>query len=1255
MAAPLDVDVSSFAAAFNPPPPHHHREPQLTLHDYHKLQQSPLSASPDFDTRRVRRKPSVANLAVTPAQAGSPWPSISTSPHFIHSFAPHPLLLSSLPPPPATPRPRPNTASPSLSSTVTTLQSTPTHTPVHRGGSSFEQRRVNERIELTEPIRTKRKFDSLKQAKRLPRRAHGGGSGDNQQSIERDGAIWEVYAAVFEPSAVYQDFASDQPDLSEQSSEQSLLQPAPLFAHQSVPPNATTRTVRFRETEPIADEQDHEVEAAAAAGRADFSTPSARSREEKDTAATSSYSLSKFQFPVAPGQNNWSGTLGHLTEPNSPSSPAVLHYHGTSFDVVNPHASLLLEGHSFETPAEIDGLLDEYFDEKSEDDNMSYNALTGEASQNSLRMGSDSSRHARVLYGDPDSARRHILRVQEDLQSPPKAVVNDSPLAHKNKEFEAPKNGTFAALPAQRVKVKPSTNPFSDSQSISRADPFGNTNDDPPIKHEGPVYQDCRPVVNAPAVDNEESHLSPSTSTKLNSEPLLHQRYTHCSDPFDLTISENGSRPNLMTIEEVLKKDHDAENTPNVVTGADPVSSPFHDDGAVSQATHADQESDPTIKDIIGSYDYTRVPSSPENDGSAQNSPSIEHSRAIVTKGKGKQPMYMLYAQAQNVDLEEVKTPDSAVALIRDFPTPPTPAYTGVKYWSNCSELPTSDRTYGETNHLLNITTAPNATPVADEIPPYVPDEGTNPFRPYWLGDQSSPSQCSSSGTVVYHERNSNVPEQFRFVDDDELKDVHRPLPRSSSIYPFDIIFDNAPGGDNESAWETEVSKSSAALPRNNSCQSEDSYADTSAYGTENRLSAGPDALAQAPQASGKQSRPTEGPERTNFEAPPDAPADKFDHRRDTQKATSLLCDNILIEGMRTKHGSVPNIDKEQRKLDLQELERLRKTNPAAVREASEFLANRSIENVAEIKSKTRAKLQKLVPFRPDYKPENIFSKVKEIGKGTPSNKSVTAASERRLLGTPDSFTGQNNLEWSESLCDFVTVRDGRSPNHWSPFTENATAHALAVPAQPKSTAVSASRTAVDRGHRAEEASNKRSRRPAMNGQVRLHELKLLPPKRNVPPRGRGLTDAELARREPAWTLQPKRFASTPIATNVMTAQSTALQPDIELQPRLGMRGDFARDFDYLAELDVSTRKEVEAYSESWRIFSFLVPGLPFVFWCGGFDWLIRKKFNNRVPGMRPSDKNQSLIIWLPINLIMWAFIATLGVIFVRIFRKDLV
>lgn len=285
--------------------PHHRPDtPQLTLHDYHKFQQSPLlSGSPDSERRRVRRKPSVANFAPTPpAHAGFPWTSHSGSPHFIHSFAHPSLLLSSLPPPPVTPRPRPTTASPSLSSTVTTLQSTPTHTPVFRGGSHFEQRRVNDRVELTEPIRTKRKFDSLKQAKRLPRRADAGGGSSGGEHDEQSGELWKVYAAVFEPSAEYQGFEEELVDLNEQSDEQAWLQPAPLFTDYAASPE--DRRHRIHSEAPPADANDQ--------GPANdlTTTDSAWSREEKETTATSSYSLSRFQFPVPPGQDNWTGTFG---------------------------------------------------------------------------------------------------------------------------------------------------------------------------------------------------------------------------------------------------------------------------------------------------------------------------------------------------------------------------------------------------------------------------------------------------------------------------------------------------------------------------------------------------------------------------------------------------------------------------------------------------------------------------------------------------------------------------------------------------------------------------------------------------------------------------------------------------------------------------------------------------------------------------------------------------------------------------------
>lgn len=62
---------------------------------------------------------------------------------------------------------------------------------------------------------------------------------------------------------------------------------------------------------------------------------------------------------------------------------------GASFDVVNPHASLILGANDFETPAEIDHLLDGYFEDM------------------------ESRTPSRVLYTDADSARRNIMRLEE--------------------------------------------------------------------------------------------------------------------------------------------------------------------------------------------------------------------------------------------------------------------------------------------------------------------------------------------------------------------------------------------------------------------------------------------------------------------------------------------------------------------------------------------------------------------------------------------------------------------------------------------------------------------------------------------------------------------------------------------------------------------------------------------------------------------------------------------------------------------------
>jgi hypothetical protein len=138
--------------------------------------------------------------------------------------------------------------SPSLASTITTLQSTPTHSPIIPSGAPFE-RWAGEELAY---VASKRKFIPLRQAKRLPRR----------QSSD-----WCVYAAVIEGGA----------EAVEQQVEQKR-----------------GRSVRF-----------------AGVSSVDSSSRQDAVSEPKGATTDSTYTLSKFKFPEPPG-HTWTDTFGKL-------------------------------------------------------------------------------------------------------------------------------------------------------------------------------------------------------------------------------------------------------------------------------------------------------------------------------------------------------------------------------------------------------------------------------------------------------------------------------------------------------------------------------------------------------------------------------------------------------------------------------------------------------------------------------------------------------------------------------------------------------------------------------------------------------------------------------------------------------------------------------------------------------------------------------------------------------------------------------
>lgn len=251
----------------------HLDSPQLTLHDFHKFQHSPvLASSPELEYRPLRRKASALDLTTAQTRYTDPaiyWPDDAVwTPSLILPRTPHTTSHSDFSPfplhhRPLTPRPRTYTASPSLSSTVDTIQSSPFQTPVYQGRSRIGYEEEEQRTGFSEPIRFKRKFDSLKRAKRLPHSISDSSTGQ--------GELWEVYAKVL---SVEEDI--------EQVAERVELRKG--------------KSVRFT----TATDKENSVSRTSAEGI----------QEKRGGHPTSSVSLSRLDWPLPPSHDNWQGTFG---------------------------------------------------------------------------------------------------------------------------------------------------------------------------------------------------------------------------------------------------------------------------------------------------------------------------------------------------------------------------------------------------------------------------------------------------------------------------------------------------------------------------------------------------------------------------------------------------------------------------------------------------------------------------------------------------------------------------------------------------------------------------------------------------------------------------------------------------------------------------------------------------------------------------------------------------------------------------------
>ncbi|CZT16162.1 uncharacterized protein RCC_12213 [Ramularia collo-cygni] len=1187
--------------------------PQLTLEDYRRWQYSPVpSASLQLEHRRIRRKPSIQNLTGSSAHSAFVRTPSSIPPPPINDFGAHGSLLQH-PQQPSTPRPRAYTVSPSLSSTITTLQSTPTHTPILRGGSAEEQTGQHDRCEL---IGTKRKYSSVKRARRFPRE-----EADRQGS--RESGIFKVYAAVF-------DLSGEEKGLSKEAT----LPAATISKDRALHP--TVLDIR------------HNQDVSRTPG-------SGESLHRRDQTVTSSLSLSKFEFPAPPNKDNWAGASDYL--PKSPSATVL--YRGASFDLINPHASLLLGEHNIETPAaEIDCLLDDYFDDHDNIFAMTSIPDSGETSQQSLRTANDS-KPAHILYDDADTARRNILRIPTPVITEGKAVAK-----------EPPTDMELGFTPLKRSN----TNPFRNKMAtIGRSLGIASGTENRDLAEEGRASDHA----NAYGFSKSKGNFSTQRQgSAMNLNRFVGddgERYSGLSNPFDLSVSEIGNNAERMNIDGVMKR-----GRPDMVESAsDSTGQRTALTVENGSNTHAMSDTGGDYElSFINRYDYTRDPYIHGGSDPSRSVASIELGRGDNNIPEEESVGWMTPVspgaqfRSSFLGLRTVEDPSEMVprplASRRNgyVPHRNMPSIHRQMRLSDMSDIPTSEQTYGETNQLLQIT--PNTNPnVAigrhNQVTRTQPDDLLRSMAlsrlrhahdnmddyPYFdfNGDRDgrshSPDRVRTGSVValtasITHINRWSTPSQrhapslcgegdWDTVVDDDAEQVSQMQRSESPGFTEDEDLDE--NGDRYSHSPASVIRQ--ALPTNDlkhlaldsfpnlnnpssevSPQRERSDGNTR-VGMEQSSSSMP--LPRIYLPKGEPHHDVPKPRRgIDFSSRPTG---------DVKRALTIMKRKATVDKLGAGRFMSPGSHSAREYSDMKEMERIRVYDKNAMDEAiARFEFDRFCNSPPPAQTSSMpAKLQKQrnTLKRQNYHPSNSFQKIAALGRQDVDHGSFS--SQRGLLSpsTPDT-----NLEFSASSGTFVTVRSKKHltaeafhrSRQWDPRNASPTNTALGRLRSPPSTGH------VVNGHSKLRSVCTRSVQqdaPAIDGQIELREFRL-----KTRSGRKGFSNEELLRREVKWNDHP--------------IENSPHQNKARLLPH-------------------RTYQEQTNISDKYQSLSIILPFCALAYGLGWFDWIITRKTQGRITSMGSKQKRRALIVFFPLQLLAYLIVGiVIGiVVYVRYFNEN--
>lgn len=615
-----------------------------------------------------------------------------------------------------------------------------------------------------------------------------------------------------------------------------------------------------------------------------------------------------------------------------------------------------------------------------------------------------------------------------------------------------------------------------------------------------------------------------------------------------------------------------------------------------------------TIADIVDGYDYTReTPFQDDLTLRALESGSMrEHSEEVFKQ------LPMEVQQHMSAEL-------SALA----------------------SEMPTSDRTYGDTGQLLGLT-------------PEQPNQGVPPTTMPYTGLDTRVRPGGSSGCSLFcdspeSDSRSSQRARGRILVDSAYRDVS-----SNTIQ-----------SDGEGDWETTRSESRAGIHPGMPRPSVESYANTSTYDENNRLSAMSDAT-----VAGTQSYRPYRMAHTRPLMVAESNDEDLDKARKALK--KIYKDKVLEQSMMANLIGDQTISKETRRQDrgilqglrerrqsaiLQaqdndiELEELRKKNPQAVRLAAEEIY---AENAPGHLTPQRAPM-------PLGRLRNIFNRSKstidQIANRDIMDEVIAANDNRNLLVATPTTICSSRLAFSESANTFRTFRDEEYTP--SPLEYNSRAaldlgtrpYSPAIPAATNNPGQSRGRRTNDMPeplHRAQaKAPRKPARRAAMSSQTSLRALITTgSPTSNI--QG-AFTDREMAEASRRWDLLPRHHnyywrTQGRNASGPFPRFHNSLFHPANTQGRMLMRPSEV--------MDPQTLLLQERLSKRFLMRIIAFPPLCLLYYGGYYDYWIANKSDGRVKAMSPSRKDDALS-WAILLSIIYAIIIIGIVVSVAIAKES--